>query len=436
MVLSNVRSSVSVLAITMALACPTSPVHGGEPPGTRNTGQSLPAKQARARPFSPDRFVRAFRSRGEEAKLATLAEAERFHRDHRDLPEALWQVIRPALDGKNVTPALLAGVRLFSGIADAKQADRQLRLLQSTDARVVVVAADTLAGRQMPGALAPITALRFRPEYAQRYGFRFAILSAVSNYPDPEAVEWLIETLSESTGQLRYEAACALARRTGENFGGRSVEWKQWWTGHKADFTDSGRGPPTRPSADPAEIPWDDEVPRLFNVPVYARRVVFVIDRSMSMQSSFDSTSRRADAQRELEQVIQALPDGTLFDLVAYDTTIRVWRERLVAADRQSRPESLRFLYSLYPNSKTACYDALERALALDPNLELIVFLSNGEPNAGRITDPARIVREISARNVTSRVRIDVLGIDAQGDAERFLTDLAAANFGQFRAIR
>jgi hypothetical protein len=64
------------------------------------------------------------------------------------------------------------------------------------------------------------------------------------------------------------------------------------------------------------------------------------------------------------------------------------------------------------------------------------VFLSDGEPNAGRIVDPQRIVQEISARNATGRVRIDVLGLDAQGPAEAFLRTLAESNFGTYRPIR
>ncbi|HTI50439.1 MAG TPA: VWA domain-containing protein, partial [Planctomycetaceae bacterium] len=402
----------------------------------REAGQKPAARRTGAKPFAADRFVRAFRSGSDEAKLAALLEVEQRFRDHPDLLEALWQAIQPARDGKKVTPALLAGVRLYAGIADAKQSDRQLHLLQSADARVVLAAAEGLAGRQAPDALTPIAALRLHPEYAQRYGFRLAVLSAVAKYPQPAAVDWLIETLSESDGQLKYEAARELARLTGENFGGRSDDWQKWWADHRAEFAAAGPVSPRPEAAVPSEMPWDESVPKFFSVPIYARRVVFVIDRSRSMQSSVDAVTRLDDAQRELELAVHGLPDGTLFNLVAYDTTLRLWRDRLVPADLKSRSESLRFIYSLYPDDKTACYDALEGALALDPNLELIVFLSDGEPTAGRITDPAQIVREITARNAASRVRIDVLGIDAQGQTEKFLKELAAANFGKYRAVR
>jgi hypothetical protein len=442
MVVSSASRRVAYFAAILALVLPARPLvgkdhlAGKDRPGSRSAVQNAAAKRAAARPFSAERFIRAFRSRGEEAKLETLTQAERLHRDHRDLPEALWQVIHPARDAKKLPPSLLAAVRLYAGLADAKQVDRQLELLESADARVVIAAAEGLSGRESPDALAPIAALRLRPEYTRQYGFRFAVLSAIANYSEPEAVDWLIETVGESSGQLKYEAARALARLTGENFGSHVDQWQTWWSAHKADFPEKGRESSALAADGPVEVPWDEEIPSFFNVPIYARRVAFVIDQSRNVQSSAESTTRSGHAPRELEQAVHGLPDGTMFNLIAYDRTLRVWREQLVSADRSSKSDSLRFLYSLYPDSKTACYDTLERALALDPNLELIVFLSDGEPNAGRITDPARIVREISVRNATTRVRIDVLGIGAQGDAERFLKDLAAANFGRFRAIR
>src|SRR5262249_37559944 len=148
-----------------------------------------------------------------------------------------------------------------------------------------------------------------------------------------------------------------------------------------------------------SDMPWDQPVPKFYGVPIYAQRVVFVVDASKSMQSTVDGVTRLDDAQRELEQTIRGLPEGTYFNLIAYDVMPRLGNAKRVRADFQTRSDALRFVYSQAADRKTACYEALESALSLDPNLELVVFLSDGEPTAGRIVDPPRIVQAIAMHN-------------------------------------
>jgi von Willebrand factor type A domain len=425
-----------VASLAVVLAVDT---HAGESTSPRPPTETRRAAAAPQKTLTADRFVRVFRASGEEAKRSAVSEAGQSHRENPNLADALWQVIDPARGGKGVSPALLSAVRLYAELPSEEHSGRQTALLAAGDARVVLAAVDGLASRQAPNTLAPSGKLRRHPEYSRRYAFRHQILSAVAQYREPAAIDWLIETLAASKGQLKYEAARNLARLTGENFGGKSDEWRAWWSDHQDKFAAAVGGPIPLASfttTAPVSMPWDESVPTFFNLPIYARRVVFVVDCSKSMESSVNSVTRLDEVQRELEQAVRGMADGTLFDLVAYDTTQRLWKDRLVPATLQTKSESVRFIYSLSAGSKTACYDALESALALDPNLELIVFLSDGEPNAGRIIDPQHIVQEISAHNAARRVRIDVLGIDARGPSKDFLKNLAESNFGAYRPIR
>lgn len=405
--------------------------------GEAEAQTSRRAVAASAKSFSAERFVRSFRSNPDEANLQALSEVERLHRDEADFPDALWSLIQPARDGKTkVTPALLAVVRSYAGRANEKHAARQLALVGAADVRIALAAAEGLAGRQAEGALAPIAALRKRPEYAKFYGVRRAVLAAMAKYDTREAVDGLVETLTQSSGQLRYEAARELARLTGQNFGGKSDEWRGWWSSHRAEFVAAEPALDPVAAAAAADMPWDQAVPKFYGVPIFADRVVFVVDASKSMQSSVDGVTRLDDAQRELEQAIRGLPEGKHFNLIAYNVMAKLCSPHLVPANDQTRSDALRFIYSLSADHKTACYEALESALSLDPNLELVVFLSDGEPTAGRIVDPKRIVQAIALQNAAARVRIDTLGIDAAGTSETFLEELAAANFGSYRSLR
>lgn len=382
--------------------------------------------------FASERFLRTFRSNRDELKFQALHEVEALHPDEPALADALWQALEPLREGKKPTPSLLAAARLYAKLPAAAHVERQISLLKLSEGSVVLAAAAGLASQHVPEALPELIALRKHPEYAQRYAFRQGIVAAVSQYAESTAVEALLEIVSTSEGQLKYEAARQLARLTGENFGSKVAAWRAWW----ADRQAQGAAALTPAAKAPTDIPWDEPVPKFFNVPIYARRVVFVIDRSKSMESSVDTVTRLDEAQRELERTVLNLSESTHFDVLAYDTVLRNWRNTLVPATLQNKSDSLRFIYSLYPSRKTACYEALESALSMDPNLELIVFLSDGEPNAGRVVSPAQILQMISARNANGRVTIDVLGLDAQGPTESFLKQLAESNFGTYRPIR
>lgn len=395
------------------------------------------AGSPRDKPVSAERLVRLFRTNREEAKFKALDEAQASVRDSAGAADALWQAIEAARQAKRFGPALLAAVRLYADAPDPSRIDRLSSLLEASDPQLTLEAADALARLHAAEALPAIMRLDKRVEFREQYGYRHAVLSAVAKFPEPAAVDWLLDTLERFDGQLRYEAARGLAVLTGENLGGNASEWRAWWSARRG-ASDVLRAASVvgAANAGPVDVPWNRPVPQFFGTPIYALRVVFVIDRSRSMLSSVDDVTRLDEAQHELEQAIRELPPHAEFDVVAYDSNVRLWRDFLVPATSQNKSDAVRFTYSLFPDNKTACYDALSTALSLDPNLETVVFLTDGEPTAGRIVDPAQIVQTITARNARQRTAINVLSIDALGPAEGFLKALAGQNFGQYHAVR
>ena len=72
------------------------------------------------------------------------------------------------------------------------------------------------------------------------------------------------------------------------------------------------------------------------------------------------------------------------------------------------------FVYLLRAGGRTAAYDALEAAFRFDT--EAIYFLSDGEPNAGKVPRPNAILKAVHQINRTRRVSIYTIGI-APGNA-------------------
>ena len=278
-----------------------------------------------------------------------------------------------------------------------------------------------------------------RREYAQRYGFRRCVVDAVAKYPDKTAVDFLVDRLEQSDGQLKYETALNLQKMTGKDFGGIAADWRTWWQKNRDDFEFSSRVQASETvslKVAPKPIPWDEPRPSFYGMTIYAKRVVFVIDRSGSMNSSVNSETRLARAQQELQKAIKALTESDYFNIVAFDDRMEVFQTKLVQATDANKLDGIRFGYGLEPRGDTACYEPLKMGLDASNDLELMLFLSDGEPNAGALVDPHAIVVAIANHNLTQRTTINTLGIDARFAHEAFLKNLAEKNYGKLLLLR
>ena len=129
--------------------------------------------------------------------------------------------------------------------------------------------------------------------------------------------------------------------------------------------------------------------PSYYGLSIQARRIVFVIDISGSMRGP-----RLEAAQRELMQAIDKLPEKTSLSIVAFSDRTTIWRKTLMPATPQTKQTAKNFVYLLRAGGRTAAYDALEAAFRFDA--EAIYFLSDGEPNAGKIPRPDAILKAVS----------------------------------------
>jgi hypothetical protein len=313
-----------------------------------------------------------------------------------------------------------------------------LEALGHDDPRAVILALDAVAVHQPEPAQPKVTELVRHPAFSRSYALRRTMVEAAAAYENADAVSFLVDLLPQVDGQLEYLIVRHLMRLTGERFGNHSSEWKEWWLG----AADTYRGPPAAAEknapADPQQIAkgWDGPLPEFYDVPLFARKIVFLIDKSKSMQSLKDGETRMEKAQLELSEAVQAMSEDVQFNIIAYNEDLEIWQPTLVPASVAAKADAVRFAYALYPDLKTAAYDALSQGLQFDPNTELIVYLSDGKPTAGSIVDPTAIVQAITMQNMFQRTSIDTLGVDTQDISEQFMKDLANRNFGQYFKIR
>ena len=379
-------------------------------------------------------FVRKFRLAREPARSALLSQAALRRNADPQFPAALWRIVDDAGRRRNVAPSILQAATLLGTYDEKPTGTRMVSLLEAPDPRLSMVALESLGAHACPEHLPPVTATRDRPDFAQRYAYRHAVVSTVGNFREPAAVEFFIGLMPETTGQLRYETARRLRDLTGENFGGHADRWSQWWGLNHAGFrvreTDNAL------HRQEAEIPWEGEPPTFFDLPIYAYRVVFVIDVSKSMLSSIDGVTRLSQLQRELHAAIDGLPTGAWFDIVPFNDSVNPWKGKLVPATEANLRAAHELINQLQASGKTAVADALATGLAIDPDLEVLVFLSDGRPTAGKVTKISAIHKTIADANRFRRVAIHTLAIDSR-DAELHLMErLAEDNFGEHRLVR
>lgn len=293
----------------------------------------------------------------------------------------------------------------------------------TTAATVLWLVANEAAQRADPLAVRTFVRLaRFR-NFRNQFGFRRAVISGLISARQPEAVEALVGMLGELNGEARGDVITYLTAISGEQHGTNAEEWARWW----AACRDSFRHPGTLDLRN-ARLSAAGESDTYYDIPVYADRIVFVIDVSGSMEGP-----RMEAARRELLAAIDGLPPTTCFSVVAYNSVADVWRKTLVPADAANKHAASQYVATLVPGGKTASFDALDAAFVFDA--EAIFFLSDGEPTAGRIIEPAAIVRFVTDANRIRRLSVYTIGVMPDRPLALFLAALAENNHGIYRQV-
>lgn len=401
-------------------------------------GQINAARTAQKQPVAPQRLAGLLKGRSEERRAEALAMIDAAAIQQSVVADALKESVDRDLRTKHVSLLTAQSLRCLAQSDRDEDIQFVVKLTETPDVNLAFAAAASLAERKDPKLLPSIVGLAKRKEYSQSYGFRRSLVDAVAQVPDKAAVEFLVETSAKFDGQLRFVTAQHLSRLTGQNFGGHSDQWASWWKDQAKEFqlVAAAPAPAALPSQQVARIPWPEPLPEFFDVPIYAKRVVFVIDRSRSMASSVDGVTRLKEAQEQLEKAVEKLDRYAFFNVFAYNSDVLPFMTQLVQAEDDNKRAAYNFALRLKPEKKTACYDGLYAGLTCDANLEAMYFLSDGEPTTGRIVDMPAIVESITTRNAMQRTSIYTLGIDARGAHEEFLKDLARRNDGQFVMVR
>ena len=315
---------------------------------------------------------------------------------------------------------LLAGETDEAAIPAEQSLDKLVALADGPLAAVTLV--DELSLHSDEASLKLLLKLSQTQFFRKKFGPRRAMGQALMKMQKAEAVEAILQMLRTVQGETRADIELYFTELCGQRLK-TDEAWLAWWKSVRETFE--------FPKAAGAMQAMAATTPTYYGLPMYGTKIVFIIDASGSMRGE-----RILAAKRELIQAIYDLPDGTEFNVLAFGDHVLPWQRQLLVASKETKPAAQQFVRNLGLASHTASYDALEAAMGFEA--EAIFFLTDGKPNAGKISQPPQIVNVISKLNRVKRMTINSIGIGVGlpgNEFDLFLNVLAVENFGKYRRV-
>ncbi len=246
---------------------------------------------------------------------------------------------------------------------------------------------------------------------------------------DVSSIPLLIDRVEREDGRLAAELGNALFAHTATRCWSRR-EWQVWWEEHKLGFA----LPPPEAVRGGIEAGAGQTI-AYHGIPLVSKHIAFLVDISGSMREPMRTDKKRTrlvEAKEQLVQVLQALPEDHTCNLIAYDATVHPVWDRLRRVSAENRTALLDATDKLAIGTATNIFDALETAF-VDPDVDTIYLLTDGEPTVGRFVDPDDIVDEVTRWNRQRQIVINCIGL---GVDSQLLRRLAASSGGEYRHVK
>ncbi|MSR75943.1 MAG: VWA domain-containing protein [Planctomycetes bacterium] len=246
-------------------------------------------------------------------------------------------------------------------------------------------------------------------------------VAALARLLDKATVDPLIRAAGVKDPEVVAAASKALRDISGEDKGDAAA-WRLWWNTAQKDFQ------PRKPLIAPTEeAVRENKGTNFYGIESRSRRLMFVLDRSGSMsESDTASGSRWSVAQTEVINCIAALPDDAAFNIIFFSHDFDVWSKGLMPATRQNKATATAWIKGIEAVGATNIFDPLERAFSLAGRgtfdkaygtaFDTIYLMSDGQPNRGRIIDPAEIVKELQRMNMLKLIKVHTIGVGKNHD--------------------
>ena len=267
------------------------------------------------------------------------------------------------------------------------------------------------------GDLEPAVLDRLRTQVGELFvsaDWRDAVraLGLVDSLDLGRAVPLLIESLAlwtrrleegQGSKRVQHEIQRELQRLSGRSIGPHPERWNLWWQAVQDGRVEAARDVPADRGVSAATF---------FGLRPVTDRVLFVIDRSLSMDSGFGTTGRTRyeEAVSQTLDFVSKLGPDARFNVTLFHTGADRWRGRLVDVTDSSQDALGRWLGGKFPDGGTQLYLGIATALGLDREgrvdperleADTVIVLCDGRTAGGgdwvtswleRVNDEAQLV--------------------------------------------
>ncbi|MFC1708129.1 VWA domain-containing protein, partial [Planctomycetota bacterium] len=201
----------------------------------------------------------------------------------------------------------------------------------------------------------------------------------------------------------------ALTDITGEDFGD-SHAWRDYWKTVGGDFDpNKDRGDKEKSST----VLRPDEGSQFFKEKIVAKRIMFVIDVSGSMEAEDPPIEGQGGGKRiervknELLNTIKGLKGDVSFNVIAYSHVLKSWKKigkgaPLHKASPGNKGNAVKWITGLKADGATHTDDALKKGFDVI-EVNTIVLLSDGQP--ARMNAAKNGVDPIPAEEILKKVK-------------------------------
>ncbi len=245
----------------------------------------------------------------------------------------------------------------------------------------------------------------------------------------------------EVSQELQQRIFAHLAELTGNDFGDKFPRWERWWKEQQEtqlaaeEATTSIRVAPGMASKTSGAA--------FFGIVTHSRQLCYVLDVSESMNEvdPGEEKSRLQIAVGELLRSIDELPDDAWFTVVVYSDDVKVWGGHLIQADAEGKADVRAWASELRASGYTNLLGGTMKALQVAGEqalrsgypaaVDTIFLLTDGQPTAGRTTNPREVLKQLVFWARQKQVTIHCIGIGADHHAS-LLRGLAGETGGSY----
>ena len=234
----------------------------------------------------------------------------------------------------------------------------------------------------------------------------------LAKFRDVTSIPLLIARYDREDGRLEAELNQTLFVHTGTRCWKRA-DWESWWNKNRAGFA----LPPLAAVINTKGGSGGNTV-SYFDIPLVSQKMAFLVDISGSMAAKVGTGGNRTrleEAKRQLARVVEGLPATHWCNVIVYETGVRAIWDKLRKVNDKNRTELLAEIQQLRIAGGTNIHDALEHAFA-DPGIDTIYLMTDGQPSAGKVTDPDDIVDQVRRWNLSRQLVIHCVAIGIDSD--------------------